>query len=165
MNAEKQIINEKVLKELLNERSVRLVELSNIVLPYLGRTLFIIGNGFDIMHGVRSTYWNFQETLGKHCELRFHLENYLNVDFDKLWCDFEDSLSHINAGAMLNVMDMWLENFDVYKNGGDSMADFWCAVDTAMLPIQVLTEDLPRRFRMWVETLTTDGSKPLGVVT
>lgn len=123
-------------------------------------TLFIIGNGFDIMHGVPSSYWDFQKTLGKHSELRRHLETYLKIEPDKLWYNLEDSLSHINAGVMLDVMDMWLDIFEVYRHNAESMADLHCAIDTAMLPIQVITEQLPKRFRAWVESLRADGSKP-----
>lgn len=29
-------------------------------------TLFIIGNGFDLAHGIKSSYWNFREWLGNN---------------------------------------------------------------------------------------------------
>jgi hypothetical protein len=134
------------------------INLSDVQLVNPENVLFIIGNGFDLMHGVRSSYWNFQETLGKNSELRFHLETYLQSE--ELWCNFEDSLSHLNAGAMLNVMDMWLDNFGVYDED-DSMAAYYGAIDTAMLPIQVITGELPKKFRKWVESLEANGNKPL----
>ena len=36
-------------------------------------TLYIIGNGFDMMHGVPSSYYNFRDTIGKNNMLRFTL--------------------------------------------------------------------------------------------
>lgn len=51
------------------------------------RVLYAIGNGFDIMHRVKSSYADFGKTLGKNSNLRFYLENYLDVD--DLWGDFE----------------------------------------------------------------------------
>lgn len=149
--------DERKISELLTNLPYRQSEMLNIPLPQPSKTLFIIGNGFDIMHGVRSSYWNFQETLGKNSELRFHLETYLQAE--NLWSNFEDSLSHLNAGMMLDVMDMWLDNFDAYES--DKASDFHCAIDTAMLPIQVLTDKLPKRFRAWVETLEANGNTPL----
>jgi len=112
--------------------------------------LNIIGNGFDLMHGVKSSYYNFRDTLGKNNSLRFALETYLNVE--DLWADFEDALAHIDSGAMLGVVDMWLDDFDAYDPDAQA-ADFFAAVDTATGPAQTITHDLPRRFRMWVELL------------
>lgn len=148
------------LQRILQDSGVRQIEFQSLTNETPINTLFIIGNGFDIMHGVPSSYWDFQKTLGKRSEIRYHLENYLNVESDELWYNLEDSLSHINAGVMLDVIDMWLDVYDVYKNNAESMADLHCAIDDAMLPIQVITHQLPRRFRMWVESLVSDGSKP-----
>lgn len=152
--------SEEELKQLLNNCLFKQVPFECLKNEKPSQSLFVVGNGFDIMHGAASSYWEFQKTLGKNSELRFHLETYLNVEPDILWYNFEDSLSHLNAGAMVDVMDMWLNDFDVYRNRADSMADLHCAIDAAMLPIQVITEQLPRRFRSWVETLTANGNKP-----
>lgn len=57
-----------------------------------------IGNGFDLMHGAHSSYYDFEKTLGKHSYLRFILENYLEAD--DLWADFEGALAKINVEAM-----------------------------------------------------------------
>lgn len=113
-------------------------------------SLFIIGNGFDLMHGVKSSYYNFRDTLGRNNSLRFALETYINVE--DLWANFEDALAHIDTGAMLGVVDMWLDNFDAY-NPDAQAADFFIAIDAATGPAQTITHDLPRRFRMWVESL------------
>ncbi|MEC1760385.1 AbiH family protein [Schinkia azotoformans] len=53
-------------------------------------TLNVIGNGFDLMHGVKSSYYNFRDSLRKNNSLRFALETYLNVE--DMWADFEDPL-------------------------------------------------------------------------
>lgn len=113
-------------------------------------TLNVIGNGFDLMHGVESSYYNFRDSLGKNNSLRFALETYLNVE--DVWADFEDALAHINSGAMFEVIDMWLDDFNAYDPDAQA-ADFFAAVDTATGPSQTITNDLPRRFRMWVESL------------
>lgn len=94
-------------------------------------SLNIIGNGFDLMHGVKSSYYNFSDTLGKNNSLRFALETYLSVE--DLWADFEDALAHINSDAMFGVVDMWLDNFDAYDPDAQA-ADFFAAVDAATGP-------------------------------
>ncbi len=155
-----EIIDEAEIARIIKENKINQVGIDKLTVSESQKTLFILGNGFDIMHGAHSSYWDFQKTLGKHNELRFHLENYLKVAPDKLWYNFEESLSHIDAGVMLDVVDMWLDIFDVYRNNAESAADFQAAIDTAMLPIQVICHKLPKRFRQWVETLTPDGKKP-----
>ena len=122
------------------------------------KTLYIIGNGFDRMHDVPSSYYDFNKTIGKNSPLRFALETYLNVE--DLWADFEEALGHLNVGMMLdpNILDMWLDNFNAYDPDAQA-ADFFLAVDTATGPASTITSDLPRRFRMWVESLICDTEK------
>ena len=49
-------------------------------------SLYVIGNGFDMLHGVRSSYYDFSRTLGKRSTVRFYLEKYLKTD--DLWAVF-----------------------------------------------------------------------------
>lgn len=56
-------------------------------------SLYVIGNGFDMLHGVRSSYYDFSRTLGKKSSVRFYLEKYLKTD--DLWADFEGALGKI----------------------------------------------------------------------
>ncbi|MGI6251552.1 MAG: AbiH family protein [Anaerolineaceae bacterium] len=113
-------------------------------------TLNIIGNGFDRMHGVKSSYYNFRDTLGKNNSLRFALETYIRVD--DLWADFEAALAHIDSNAMLGTVDMWLDDFDAF-NPDAQAADFFLAIDAATGPAQTITGDLSHRLRMWAESL------------
>ena len=56
--------------------SWNVVPVENVV-PRSDRVLYILGNGFDLMHRVRSSYYAFRDTLGKNSNLRQSLENYL----------------------------------------------------------------------------------------
>jgi len=141
---------QKELEEFLSTLPFKQYAKSEIPLTDSDTSLFIIGNGFDLMHGVKSSYYNFRDSLGKDNSLRFALETYLNVE--DLWADFEDALAHIDSGAMLDVVDMWLDDFDAFDLDAQA-ADFFAAIDTATGPSQTITHDLPRRFRMWVESL------------
>lgn len=116
------------------------------------QTLYIIGNGFDLMHRVPSSYYSFRDSLGKNSSLRDTLETYLTSE--DIWADFEDALAHFNADMMAsaNILDMWLDDFDAYSL--DSMADFYTAIGSAVMPMEEMSLDLPRRFRHWVEKLT-----------
>lgn len=129
-------------------------------------TLFVIGNGFDLMHGVPSSYWHFQNSIGKKSPLRNALDNYLKVK--EWWSDFEEALASLDVGMMRNdtTVDMWLDIFDAYDPNA-SAADFYMAAEAIMDPANTITQELPRRFRMWVESLSVPNTeRPLhGLIT
>lgn len=119
-------------------------------------TLFIIGNGFDLMHGVPSTYRDFEKTVGG--SLRFCLETYLDVE--DIWADFEDALGHLDVSMMMNteVLNMWLEDFGAYDPDAQA-ADFFAAVETAINPAFEIPQELPKAFRRWVDKLKCDTTE------
>ena len=113
------------------------------------------------MHRVKSSYYAFRDFLGKRSELRFLLENFLVSD--DIWADFEDSLARFNMNIMGSrfIVGDWLDNFNVYDEDA-SAADFYLAVETAADPMETIAEDLPKRFRRWVETLSVGtNDRPL----
>ena len=125
----------------------------NDIHPENDHVLYIIGNGFDLMHGVRSSYRAFRDSLGKQNPLRFALENFLTAE--DIWSDFEDALAHFDMSAMGSgfLVGDWLDMFDAY--GEDAGASpFFLAAEAAANPILTVANELPRRFRMWVETLS-----------
>lgn len=142
-------VDEKAAEERLKKYHV--VQISDITLS-AETTLYIIGNGFDMMHEVHSSYYDFEKTLGMNNPLRFALDTYLNVD--NLWADFEEALGHFNVSMMINptVLDMWLDVMGDYDPDAQA-ADFFVAVDDATMPASTIINDLPRRVRMWVESL------------
>lgn len=115
--------------------------------------LYMIGNGFDLMHGVRSSYYAFRDSLGKQNPLRTALEYYLTPE--DIWADFEDALAHFNVRAMGSkfIVDNCLDMFDAYDQDAGA-ADFFVAVETAADPIVTIADELPRRFQKWVEALS-----------
>lgn len=123
------------------------------------KTLYIIGNGFDIMHGVPSGYYNFRDSLGKHSDLREALETYIKKR--DLWADFEEGLAAIDADAMIAGLDEWMDTYNAYDPDAQ-VADFNLAVESAIGPTQVIMDELPKRFRKWINTLSLNmGNKPL----
>ena len=70
---------EKELKGFLLTLPFKQTEMTEIPLADPYTTLFVIGNGFDIMHGVPSSYYNFRDTIGKNNILRFTLETYILI--------------------------------------------------------------------------------------
>lgn len=117
-----------------------------------GRTLYVIGNGFDLMHGVKSSYRAFRDFLGKNSDLRFKLESYLKTD--DIWADFEDALGHIHMDMMANpdVVGDMLDATGFFKDDSGA-AEYYMALEMAAEPMRSITKDLEKWFRMWIEKL------------
>lgn len=149
---------EEIENELFEQISVsgyHSVKLQDIKILASEKTLIVIGNGFDIIHGVRSSYREFDRTIGKNSELRLVMEAYLQCG--DLWSNLEESLGTLSAGKMLDTMDIQLDCFGAYDSDSQA-ADYYMAIDEAMSPIYVLINNLPKRFRQWIEGLTVDRS-------
>ncbi|WP_342545372.1 bacteriophage abortive infection AbiH family protein [Lysinibacillus sp. FSL K6-4013] len=96
--------------------------------------LFIIGNGFDLGHGLPTRYWNFR------CYLEEHRGDFLR-DFEEkyylwgeelqnyLWCDLEFNLANIDEDVLVEKMfqstDLGLEsgNIGIEDTLNDYFAD------------------------------------------
>lgn len=80
-------------------------------------SLYIIGNGFDLSHGLPTTYSDFQNYMTKHFEeLETTLENYFTFKYNEqmLWTSFEKDLSTFDWTRFLTEhcnIDIWDENF------------------------------------------------------
>lgn len=116
------------------------------------RTLYIIGNGFDLMHRVPSSYYAFRDSLGKNNRLRRILETALTPD--DIWADFESSLGSLNLDLMGSrfIVDSCLDDSGYYDDDSGA-AEFYMAVEAAANPIISIVNDLQPSFRRWVSTL------------
>ncbi len=125
----------------------------NAITPAGRKTLCIIGNGFDMMHGVKSSYYSFRDSLGRNSRLRQNLETFLTVE--DIWADFENALAHIDMQyftSRLNA-DNWLDICGAYEED-TGMAEFFMAAEYATQAVSDMVDDLQRRFYSWVSQLT-----------
>lgn len=79
--------------------------------------LYIIGNGFDIYHGINSRYSDFKNYVHvTDYELFQTLEKYFNTD--ELWSDFEETLAYIDADEIIDDASNYLVSY-----GADDWSD------------------------------------------
>ena len=149
--------DEKTLSGLLLTLPYGKTTIENLNFDAPESSLVIIGNGFDIMHGVKSSYFDFSKTIGKNSSLRFEMETYL--DTGDLWFNLEEALGKLNYSMFLNqtVLDMWLDFYDAYDPDAQA-ADFFAAVETAIAPTFNIPRELNQRFTKWVKTLSVEGT-------
>lgn len=138
------------------------IELANIETLCDENVLILIGNGFDIMHGAKSGYSDFRDSMDETDALRWALE--CSILGDNLWSDFEASLANIDAEGLLSTVDFWMDYFDV-KDSDDSnfsAANFFAAQDAAVTPARIISDELHIKFRNWVNRLRTNcDERPL----
>lgn len=74
---------ERQFEKELSDSTYAIKEVSDIDVISPATTLYVIGNGFDLAHGVPSSYSKFRDWLGRRSDLRETLETYIGND--ALW--------------------------------------------------------------------------------
>ena len=123
----------------------------------MSRTLHVIGNGFDIANGVRSSYRDFREYLmgqgpdGVH--LVDSLESCLGGAPD-LWGDFEESLASMDRGRAMDSVDAAIGRSPEGQIEDDRVRD---SVDEGLADMLDIEASLPIQFFRWLCTLKAEG--------
>lgn len=107
--------------------------------------IVIVGNGFDVGHGLPSRYSDFKEWLHKNDkELFLFLDNYIDASGD-WWNDFERNLSEINVPKLISETP--LENSHPIPGVPSSFYEPACGrLDSAR-------RDINRSMAKWISTL------------
>lgn len=111
--------------------------------------LIIVGNGFDVNHGIPSSYAHFKTWLGNNDkELFDFLERYIDVAGD-WWNDFERSLSEIDVPKLIRETSLEKRTRDPSFPPSFSHPASW--------RLDSVREAISMKFAEWVKTL--DGVK------
>lgn len=141
--------------------------------------MLIVGNGFDLEHGLKTTYWDFREYLEEnHLDFLIAFEkmyNFYPIDFgdpyvgkdaqrkreetvyNMLWEKFEELMGNPDIGSMINASECILD--DLNLDGGnigieDTMDDYW---ENEYGFIQ----QFPDYVKEWIEQISTDNVKDI----
>lgn len=123
----------------------------------MSRTLHVIGNGFDIANGVRSSYRDFRAFLMGNgpdgVRLVKSLESCLGGAPD-LWGDFEESLASMDRGRAMDSVDAAMGRSPEGQMGDDRVRD---SVDEGLADMLDIEASLPIQFFRWLCTLKAEG--------
>lgn len=114
--------------------------------------LYIIGNGFDLYHGIKSSYGSFRKWLQTHDYDTY--QTYETVcDYDALWSDFETGMAYVSRDFFL---ESGLAFFPDSKSDPDewSAADIFLGGDAASSSAYELLDKLKKDFHKWVCSLS-----------
>lgn len=121
--------------------------------------LYIIGNGFDIYHQIKSRYADFKDYVEVNDKELFNtLDNYF--DSDELWSDFEETLAYIDADTITDDAENYLVSY-----GSDEWSDadnhnYQYVIQTA---INIVTVQLKEHFTNWILQLQIPNIKKLNL--
>ncbi len=113
------------------------------------KRLYIIGNGFDIFHGVKSKYSDFKDYVENNDNDLFEaLEEYFNTD--ELWSDFEETLAYIDTDKIVDDASDFLVSYGADDWSDAYHHDYQYEVQRA---IDVVTVALKEHFTKWILSL------------
>jgi hypothetical protein len=108
--------------------------------------LYIIGNGFDLHHGISSKYSDF-EIYVKSIDPKLHSLFEKFFSFKDNWADFEQSLEHLDVGS---IRDEASDCRTSYVSEDWSDADNYNFPDEVSRIAKSLSIDLKKLFSEWV---------------
>ncbi len=140
--------------------------------------LYIIGNGFDIAHGLKTSYWDFRQYLEKNYpDFLQEFEDLYNIDWidfsdyrisdnginrweesikQRLWSEFETRIGSPNIPGMLSRSNSVLEDMEL-DSGLIGIKD---TMDSYWRNQYGFIEEFEQYIREWAESINTRNIKP-----
>ncbi len=117
--------------------------------------LFIVGNGFDLYHGIASSYLRFRDYVKQNdLDVYETLEKYLYLQSDDEWNQFETNIANLDSEELLDEMRVYLG--DPGGEWKDSMYhDF--QYETGKI-LDILGEKMKELFLKWILQLKISHS-------
>jgi len=114
------------------------------------KRLYIIGNGFDLHHGIQSSYCNFKNYIKQIDGYLFELvETYLSPYED--WSDLEESLAKLDVDYLTDKASSFLVSYGD-DNWSDSYHhDYQYEIEQI---VESLSTKLKENFTNWIKQLT-----------
>lgn len=119
------------------------------------KILYIIGNGFDLHHGIASSYWNFRNYVKtKNTKLFDTLERYFNPDL--LWSDFEGTLADLDTEHILDEASNYLVGYGSENWSEAFHHDYQYEIGER---VKLITSELKKNFTEWILSLEIPSSR------
>ncbi|MBR9841153.1 MAG: hypothetical protein GYB50_25220 [Rhodobacteraceae bacterium] len=125
--------------------------------------LFIIGNGFDIHHGIKSRYTDFASWLEVvdrevHRAVEEFLPTWVDAEGNEqnAWSDLENNLEYFDTDQLLDYGSNFLPSYGADDWSDSGHHDFEYELDRV---IRALSVGLHRNFVRWLNTLEMPSQK------
>ena len=110
------------------------------------KTLYVVGNGFDMHHGIKSSYWNYMKWLeANYPELFKEIEQtFRGATEESWWADFENGLEKVD----------WFYNINNTTTKSEyQVGDVEIAGKKSSQRLLKLYDAIQVTFTQWVESL------------
>lgn len=113
------------------------------------RKLYVIGNGFDLQHGIPSKLDQFKQYLRDNDNSVFRgVEEYLPVRED--WCDLEEALADMDVDAIIDNLGHFMASYGTEDWSDSGHHDFQFEVE---ILVKRLSSELRQLFGEWIRQL------------
>ncbi|MFZ6009797.1 MAG: bacteriophage abortive infection AbiH family protein [Bacteroidota bacterium] len=120
------------------------------------KRLYIIGNGFDLHHEIKSRYSHFKEYVESTDNNLFDL---LEEHFPgELWSDFEQTLAYIDTDTITDGATNYLESYGSDNWSEASHHDYQYEIQRI---VDSVTVDLKRHFLNWILQIEISGPEKI----
>ncbi len=115
-------------------------------------TLYVIGNGFDLHHGMKTRYADFGAFLkSDHCELYRLLEDYFPMDdADDFWGHFEERLADFDADTLVDNSEHLIVPYGADDWSDAYHHDYAFELDQV---VEALSVQLLKAFAEWIRRI------------
>ncbi len=117
--------------------------------------IFVIGNGFDLYHGLKTSYKDFKDYVKDTNYKLFELiERYYLYRKDDFWYDFESNLAYLDDGAIRDYASNYLEPYGC-ENWRDAYHhDYQYEINNI---IDSVVNGLDISFKEWIKHISIEG--------
>jgi UDP-2,3-diacylglucosamine pyrophosphatase LpxH len=112
--------------------------------------LYIIGNGFDLHHGIKSSYWAFGEFLRVTDRDTFRVVDRYFDTSDDFWSNFEERLADFDAETLIEDASAFLVGYGADDWSDSYHHDYQYEIDRA---VKAVSKTMRSRFATWIRQL------------
>lgn len=117
------------------------------------KRLYIVGNGFDLYHGMKTTYHNFKSYLREHRSPVYEsVEKYIGYDYEdeksSVWNKFEENLKNLEEDTIIEECRVYLIGYGEDEWSDSAHHDFQYCIDSIK---NNLTSGLLDNFTDWIK--------------
>jgi hypothetical protein len=112
--------------------------------------LYIVGNGFDLHHGLATSFSNFKEFLTRsNANLQSTVEEYL-CDLSGNWANLEEALAYFDTDQLIDHASNFLVSYGAYDWSDSYHHDYQYEINEI---VQAVSSQLKTEFLSWIQTI------------